>query len=688
MARTRRGTRRNARSNPQGILSVTNDGFGFVQTAEGEFFIPARKMGTAFDGDMVEVAPSHPNYERPQQGKEHNRPGKRPSARVVRVVQRAHETLVGRFEACDPFGVVVPIDHHIPFDIFTPLSDNPDIPDGAMVRVSMVEYPSRSNAATGVIEEVLGLPGQPALDIETIIAHHKLSTRFSEQALAQAQQASVDEQAALSEGYRDIRSRFVFTIDPDDACDFDDALSVEKLPAAADNTACWRLGIHIADVSHYVAWGSELDVEAQQRATSVYLVDRVVPMLPEKLSNDVCSLAPGCARRAMSVDVLLDEDMQVCGVDAYSSVIESKARLSYRMADCMLEAFRGGKDSYAGMRRALEHPAPQGFIPLDDATAQGVFDALTFLTRFACERNRQRRQTGGIDFEATEAKVQLDAAGVPVGVTLRRKTPATACVEEAMILANECVAKLLLDAHMPGIFRVHEPPLPDALVSLVPVLQEFDYVKQVGLDAVLAGDPCALAAVLDAASGRPEAELVSQLVLRSMQRAVYRSDCAGHYGLGLAAYCHFTSPIRRYPDLVVHRMLRAVLCGKGETFEAQVAALDRIAEHSSQAERTTEAASRESQDVKLVEYMRQFVGQRLEGIVSGVTTYGLYVRLENTAEGVLPMRELGEYFSFDPSLHRLTGQDTGRVFRLGQQVSVVLHAAPEHATRLDFRLAD
>lgn len=680
MPRSRRGTRRRPRSNPRGTLSVTSDGFGFVQTAEGEFFIPAAKMGGAFDGDLVEIAPSKPNYQRPQPGKDHNKMGKRPSARVVRVLHRAHESVVGRYEVCDPFGVVVPIDHRVPYDIFTMLADNPTIEDGSIVRVRMVAYPGRNSAATGVIEDVLGSPDQPGLDIEAIIARHKLATRFSPQAIELAEDAHVDIEGALSQGYRDIRDRFVFTIDPVDARDFDDAISVEPVEGGV------RLGVHIADVSHYVQWGSSLDLDARRRATSVYLVDRVIPMLPEKLSNEICSLAPGVARRCLSVDIVLDDAFDICSVDMYASIIQSQARLSYDQAECYLAAFRRAGTWQEAAADADQEAPPFGAIALSPYAQERVFDALSFLARFSSARASKRHEAGGLDFDKVEARVQLDDAGTPTEVLLRRKTPATSCIEEAMILANECVAQRLVNTKTPGMFRVHEQPAPDALVGLVNVLQEFDYARKVNLEAVAAGNPHALQDVLAHAKGRPEAELVNQLVLRSMQRAEYRATCDGHYGLASQAYCHFTSPIRRYPDLVVHRMIRTLFEGKDETFEAQVDALQSLATHASEMERTAEAAARDSQDLKLVEYMRAFVGQSFVGVISGVATYGLYVQLDNTAEGLLPTSEMGEYFSFDPAAHSLTGSDTARTFRLGQQISVVLHAAPKHATRLEFRL--
>ena len=309
MGRTRKHTRRRPRPNPHGVLVVHAGSFGFVRTAEGEYFIPESKMAGAFDGDLVEVAPL------PARGASDGARADRPAARVLRVIDRSHDIVVGRYEVAEPFGVVVPEDHNIPYDIFTMRADSPDIPDGALVRVRMTAYPSRHEAACGVIEEVLGMADDATVSVESIIARAKLETVFSEGALAQADAAVLDEVGALAAGYRDIRDRMVFTIDPADARDFDDALSLEPAEDFRKHGAVWRLGVHIADVSHYVEWNSSLDLDARRRAASVYLVDRVIPMLPEQLSNGLCSLNPGETRRCMTCGVYLDEDWRPVGYD-------------------------------------------------------------------------------------------------------------------------------------------------------------------------------------------------------------------------------------------------------------------------------------------------------------------------------------------------------------------------------------
>ena len=627
-----------------------------MRTAEGEYFIPESKMAGAFDGDLVEIAPL------PARGAHTGASDERPAARVLRVIDRAHDTVVGRYEVAEPFGVVVPEDRNIPYDIFTMRADFPDVPDGALVRVRMTAYPSRHEAACGVIEEVLGIADESSVSVEAIIARNKLETTFSEGALAEACAAKLDEVGALAAGYRDVRDRFVFTIDPADARDFDDALSLEPARDFTKLGAVWRLGVHIADVSHYVPWNSSLDLDARRRATSVYLVDRVIPMLPEALSNGLCSLNPGEERRCMTCDVYLDQDWKPVGYDIYPALMRSRARLTYDEVQQALDGEGGLSDD--------------------------VMQRVKYLSQFAKARVAARRAAGGLDFEFPEARVRLDDQGKPTGVDLRVKTDATSLVEEAMIMANEVVAQHLNERQFPALYRVHEKPSSDSLAALVPVLQEFSWFSRISPEQLVAGNPHAVQQVLAQSQGRLEANLVQTIVLRAMKRAEYKPTCDGHYGLASQAYTHFTSPIRRYPDLMVHRMLRAQLFGKPQKFDQEVAALPWIAEHASDMERVAEKAARQSQELKLIEYMAAFVGETFEAAVSGVAAYGMYVKLDNTAEGLVAAKRLGgEYFALDSVRHMLVGQDSGQVFRLGQRVNVVLETADPRACRLDFRLA-
>ena len=655
MGRTRKHTRRRPRANPHGVLTVHGGTFGFVRTAEGEYFIPESKMAGAFDGDLVEIAPL------PARGAQKGAAEERPAARILRVIDRAHDTVVGRYEVAEPFGAVVPEDRNISYDIFTMRADFPDVPDGALVRVRMTAYPSRHEAACGVIEEVLGTAEEATISVDAIVARNKLETVFSEGALAEAQAAQLDEVGALAAGYRDVRDRCVFTIDPADARDFDDALSLDPAQDFLRDGAVWRLGVHIADVSHYVPWSSSLDLDARRRATSVYLVDRVIPMLPEQLSNGLCSLNPNETRRCMTCDVYLDQDWKAVGYDIYPALMRSQARLTYGQVQQALDG--------------------------DAALPDDIMQRVRFLSQFAKARIAARQVAGGLDFDFPEARVVLDDDGKPLRVDLRRKTEATSLVEEAMILANEVVAQHLSERGFPALYRVHEKPSPDSLAALLPVLQEFSWFSRISPERFVAGDAHAIARVLSESQGRLEGSLVQTLVLRAMKRAAYKPTCDGHFGLASEAYTHFTSPIRRYPDLVVHRMLCAQLTRRPQKFEQEVAALPWIAEHASDMERVAEKAARQSQELKLIEYMAGFLGEAFDATVSGVASYGMYVSLDNTAEGMVAARYLGdEYFACDAVRYQLVGQDSGKVFRLGQRVRVVLAAADAKAGRLDFRL--
>lgn len=682
MGRTRKHTRRRPRSNPHGVLVVHGGCYGFVRTAEGEYFIPESKMAGAFDGDLVEIAPlpvrgAHKGGSSGAYGAGGS--ADRPAARVLRVIDRAHDTVIGRYEVAEPFGVVVPEDANISYDIFTMRADFPDVPDGALVRVRMTSYPSRHEAACGVIEEVLGVADEATVSVDTIIARNKLETAFSQGAVAEADAAQLDEVGALSEGYRDLRERLVFTIDPADARDFDDALSLEPADDFLGRGAVWRLGVHIADVSHYVPWNSSLDLDARRRATSVYLVDRVIPMLPEKLSNELCSLNPGEVRRCMTCDVYLDSEWDIVGYDLYPALMRSRARLTYDQALSML----GEGDDASG---AVAEGTADSLEGLECDLAE-LISRLRSLSAFAKARTAKRKAAGGLDFEFPEARVRLDVQGKPMGVDLRFKNDATSLVEESMIMANEVVATHLREREFPALYRVHEKPSPDSLAALVPVLQEFSWFGRISPERLVAGDPHTVQRVLAESEGRLETSLVSNLVLRAMKRACYKPVCEGHYGLASSAYAHFTSPIRRYPDLVVHRMLRAQLTRRPQKFDQEVAALPWIAEHSSDMERVAEKAARQSQELKLIEYMAAFTGQAFDAQVSGVATYGMYVRLENTAEGIVPAKSLGsEYFAFDPVKYMLVGQDSGEFYRLGQRVRVVLVSADARTGKLEFKL--
>ncbi len=676
MARRSSKARKNPRSRPRGILEITPRGFGFVKTAEGEYFIPASKMYGAFPGDLVEVARISSNRERPTSGS--HSVTRKPTGRISKIVSRSSDRIIGRYEIAEPFGVVVPVDVRIPYDIFTLRADDPTIEEGSLVEVEMVEYPSRNSAATGRVLRVIGQGEDSDLEIELIIAQHKLELEFSEQALEEADVCALDVEAALAAGYRDLRDRFIFTIDPVDARDYDDALSVEF-----DGDRI-HLGVHIADVSGYVPFDSALDYDARRRGCSVYLVDRVIPMLPEKLSNQLCSLVPGEERLAVSVEVILRaSDGVVESFDIFPSVIDSNARLSYDQAQALIDA---PEDD---LIQAFEHQqAPFGAIDLDSSTIHALATRIK-AAKLLSDRLYQRRNAAGcMEFNRVEARAILNDSGMPIGIRYRRRTDATKLIEESMILANHLVARWLDDRSMPCIYRTHAAPGRDALFSLYEILQEFEAYRMLDKTLFCAGNPHTLQEVLSIPVDEQTRELVSMLLLRSMKQALYSTTESGHYGLALEQYCHFTSPIRRYPDLMVHRMVKESLFARSETFEAEKNSSAWIADHSSEMERVAAKAELQSQLVKLIEYLQSFIGERFETLIYSVSTFGATLRMENTVQGFLPIEELGdEYFSYDPERGILTGADTGRTYRIGQKLAVILVEADWRTRQVIFKLA-
>ena len=666
----RKSTRPKSHAPLSGVLRADDRGSATVETQEGVFFIPERRTHEAMNGDKVRI--------RPLPG----RHGALPLGAVSGVDERAVTSFVARYCVDGPLRVLVGLDERLLHDFIVEESD--DSPerlgaeDGTIVRARITLYPTRRSAGFATIERLIGEEEGETVAIETIIASHDLAVEFPPDTEAQVDGLTLDIAAALREpGRRDIRSRFIVTVDPEDARDFDDALSIEELPGGG-----WTLGVHIADVSSYVAWESPLDLAARSRGTSVYLADRVIPMLPEKLSCDLCSLRPREDRLAMSVDLTLDAAGRVTGADMYPSVMRSSARLTYAQVDAILGGAVPGE------------AVPDGSVLEGLAWDSSMPDARTFfgmLDRVRTLREGLRERRGAIEFVSSEAKVLLDEKTRPVGVQVRRSTPATQIVEEAMLAANEAVALRLTVENVPTVYRVHEQPAQDGLAALVPVLTEIGCLDAETKDRLVCGDPFAVQKVLDDVKGKPAEELVSSLLLRAMRRAVYLPTDDGHYGLGADAYCHFTSPIRRYPDLMVHRSLKALLAGGTalSRWRKEVEkALPDICKRSSTTERVAAAAGYESQASKIAEYMGGFIGEVFEGVVVSVQPFGLFVRVRATmAEGLLRVRDLGDgWWDFDEARHELRNEKGGKRYRLGQPLDVRVRSVDPLRGRVEFCL--
>lgn len=640
---------------------VSRPGAASVETAEGSFELVRHGQREAMNGDEVEVALVE-------------RRGAPARAVVRSVITRAVTTFLGRFSPAGPLGAVVPLDARIGHDFFVvPEDPSPErlgVGEGDVVVARITEYPTRRSAPVVTLERRVGSSDELDLNVEAVVASFGLPGDFPAPALEEADgiEARVGEALAAEPSRRDLRGELCFTVDPADARDFDDAVSCRELPDGG-----FEVGVHIADVSHYVRRDGPVDNEAKRRTCSAYLVDRVIPMLPERLCNDVCSLRPGEDRLAMSVVVTLDRGGEVRRARMFPSAIRSAARLSYDEADALLEGRVG---------------APE--LPCADGRAEGVARALRALDRVRELRVRVRRERGAVDFETVEAKVELDGDGRPTGVLVRRRTRATGLIEEAMLLANECVARRLADAEAPAAFRVHERPAPEDLRACVQPLRELGLLEGDTASRLLAGDPFALQDVLARAHGTPAGPMASALLLRAQRRAVYLPHNDGHYALGAPAYCHFTSPIRRYPDVLVHRALKALLAGKveGREMRAQEAALPQLCRTCSERERAADAAGRASQKIKMAELFSGRVGERYPGVVSGCERYGLFVTLDDTcAEGLLPTRALGdEWFTYDEARMTLTGEESGTVWRLGAPVVVEVAATNVARGQIDFSL--
>lgn len=645
-----------------GTLVVTRPGVARVETAEGTFELARGGQREAMNGDEVSVVIVGS--------------GERGRRAVVRsVVARAQTAFLGRYGMAGPLGVVVPLDARLGRDFFVvPEDPSParlGVSEGDVVSARIVEYPTRRSAAVVTIERRVGSADELDLNVESVIASHGLPGDFPPSALEQARGivAGVSEALAADPARCDLRDRLLVTVDPADARDFDDAVGARRAPDGG-----YELVVSIADVAHYVGAGSPVDEEARRRTCSAYLVDRVIPMLPERLSCDVCSLRPGEDRLAMSVIVRLDDRGRVTGAKAVGSAIRSSARLDYDTVDLLLEG----------------RLAP-GDLPCPEGRADEVACVLRLLDEIRERREEVRRERGAVDFESVEPKVTLDGRGRPTGVVVRRRTRATTLIEEAMLVANECVAGMLASSGAPAAFRVHEPPAPDDLRSATRPLVELGAIDSETASRIASGDPFAMRRALEGARGRDWAFVTNALLLRAQRRAVYLPSNIGHFALGAQAYCHFTSPIRRYPDLLVHRALKALISGRlgGAEMRAQAVLLPQVCRTCSDRERAADAAARESQKVKMAEYYASRVGESFEGTVCGCAGFGLFVMIDGTcAEGLLPVRALGpEWFSYDDARMTLTGEESGTVWRLGMRVRVTISGTCAARGQIDLALA-
>jgi len=629
-----------------GRLQVTRGGDGFVVTEDPEeedVFVPERHLGTAVAGDVVVARVE----KRPAR--------KNPQGRIIRVLRRAWSQVVGTYHRKRNYGFVHAEEPEIRKDLFVPPDYEGEAEDGDVVVVEVLEWGEEEPNPVGRVTDVLGQPGDPGVDVLSILHGHGLPLDFPPEVVEDAERtADWGIEPEDLEGRDDFRDRLVFTIDPPDAKDHDDALSVRRL-----SDGRLEVGVHIADVSHYVKPGTSLDDEALDRGTSVYLVDRVVPMLPHALSSGLCSLVPDEDRLTMSVLFRMDEEGRVQESRVTRGVIRSRHRLSYDEAQQVLDGEA-------------------------EATAE-LDEALRLLLGASRGIRARRERRGSIDFDLPESRVVLNTSGEPTDIQRVLRLSTHRMIEDLMIQANETVAELALRHELPFLFRVHPRPDEEKMDQLRELAATFGHhlpSRQV--------TPQDLAGFVDAMEGTPQEQLVNQATLRSMQKAVYSPDNIGHFGLASEAYAHFTSPIRRYPDLVVHRQLGRWMRETASARETSDAALGSVADHCSERERIAQQAERDSVDLKKIEFMERHLGDRFDGTIAGVTAFGFFVLLdEYHVEGLVHVSTLtDDYYVYLEEQHALLGRRSRRKFQLGDRVRVQVARVDREAREIDFELLE
>ena len=661
-----------------GIFSAHHRGFGFVtiEGRDGDLFVPPDDTGDAMDGDTVQVIIDE------------NGRGGRAEARVLKVLKHANETLIGTFEKNKSFGFVIPDNPRITMDIFIPQGKENGAVSGHKVVVKLDTYATRNKNPEGHVQEILGHINDPGVDILSIVRAYGLPEEFPEDVMEEVSHAPEELSADYvaeeigKNGRVDLRDVPMVTIDGEDAKDLDDAVSVSK--ETINGETIYHLGVHIADVSHYVKEGTSLDAEAYKRGTSVYLVDRVIPMLPHRLSNGICSLNAGCDRLAMSCLMDIDEKGIIVGHKICESVVRIDRRMTYTAVNAILEAKNGteepqtdapekekSKEKAEFAKKCLEEYAD--FVPM-----------FLLLDETARVLRKKRMARGAVDFDFPECKIILDAKGRPVEIRPYERNAATMLIEDCMLAANETVAEDYYWQQIPFLYRSHEKPDGEKIKRFGILINNFGYSIRLQNGEL---HPKEMQKLLEKAAGSPEEALLARLALRSMKQAKYTTECMGHFGLAANYYTHFTSPIRRYPDLQIHRIIKDNLHG-GLT-KKRIAHYEKIlpevAIWTSSRERLADEAERETDKAKKVQFMERHIGEEFTGVISGISNYGFYVELPNTVEGMVRLANLdGDYYVFDEEHYELVGERTRKKFKLGQTVKIQVVSVDRYLKTIDF----
>lgn len=632
----------------KGVMRANKKGFGFVEVEglDDDIYVSQDNMNGAIHDDVVLVEiTSKMNIDRIE-------------GRVLKIIERKIQKYIGlmKFDA-KGMGHVILDDSKIKLNIQVPKEKSLNAVDGHKVVVEVDKMMNHNGRCEGHVCEIIGHVNDPGVDILSIIYKYNINVDFPDEVKSQVASMPMEVYESDLKGRRDLRDQVIFTIDGDDTKDIDDAISIEKL-----SNGHYRLGVHIADVSYYVKEGSPLDTEAMDRGTSVYLVDRVIPMLPHELSNGICSLNPNVDRLAMSCVMEFNSEGKQLDYEIFPSVIRSRIQMTYKKVNSILE----------------KNIIPEGYEDFADD-----LKTMEELAEILCKAKVKR---GYIDFGVEEAKILVDENCVPTDVVLRERGMGENLIEDFMIAANECVATHIYFMNLPFIYRVHEYPKEEKITSFLGFVSSLGYQVNGNIKDV---KPTTMQAILKQLQDKPEYKILSSLLLRSMQKAVYKPENLGHYGLASKCYTHFTSPIRRYPDTTVHRLLRTYLVeGKVDmqTIKKWEEKLVYIAEHSSERERASVDCEREVDDMKMAEYMEKHIGEEYEGMISSITSFGMFVELDNLIEGLVPLRDMKDFFHFDEERMTLTGEKSHVKYSIGERVVIKVVRASKEEKTIDFEV--